>query len=259
MTSRNRNRSRAWFFTWDNPDEGQGHRLVDIFDGVEFVAQLERGAEGLIHLQGVIRFRNPRDGVGDWFGLCHWERCRNWRQAVKYCTKVDTRIDGPWTNVEGLKWRATLRDPLKEVVLYDWQREVLEIIKDEPDERTVHWYWEPVGCAGKTSLAKHVCLLYGKKAIYLTGRNRDVLFGVSNHLEEDDLHVALFGLSRQDEGYMNYKSLEQLKDGIIYSGKYESRMCVFNPPHVIVFANFPPDLAGLSIDRWNVVRIGGGA
>lgn len=252
-----RTRSRAWFFTWNNPEEGTVAQLGSTFSEVEYVCQLERGEEGTPHLQGVIRFKNPREGPGeDLFGLCHWERCRNWRAAVKYCTKVESRIDGPWTNVEGLTWRETIKDPLAGRELYWWQKNVLELIEGEPDNRSIYWLWEPEGCAGKTSLAKHICLKYPKKAIYLNGCNKDILFGVSTRLEESDIKVAIFGLSRQDASYMSYRSLEQLKDGIFYSGKYESRMCMFNPPHVLVFANFAPDMVSLSFDRWKVINIG---
>lgn len=257
MTSRKRSRSRCWFFTWNNPPDGCWAQFDTIFNGVEYVVQLEDA--GTPHLQGVIRYTNPRERVQeDLFGLCHWEVCRNWRAAVKYCTKVQSRIMGPWTNIEGLSWRATLKDPLADKELYGWQSDILNMIGTEPDDRTVYWYWDPVGCVGKTSLAKHICLKWGAKAMYLNGCNKDILFGVATRLEDEDLQVCLFGLSRQDADYMSYKSLEQIKDGIFYSGKYESRMCMFNPPHVIVFANFPPDVRMLSDDRWTIYRIDDG-
>ena len=26
----------------------------------------------------------------------HWEICHSWKKALLYCSKSDTRIDGPW-------------------------------------------------------------------------------------------------------------------------------------------------------------------
>ena len=130
MTSRKRTRSRCWFFTWNNPPDGVWAQFDEIFDDCQYVVQLEDA--GTPHLQGCIRFENPRDGPGaKRFGLCHWEKSR-WPSAVKYCTKVETRIAGPWTNVEGLSWRATIKSPLFGKELFDWQIEILELIKNDP-------------------------------------------------------------------------------------------------------------------------------
>lgn len=254
MTSRT-NRSRAWFFTVDNVGIGDAAqfelnlRNTGISD---YVFQLERAESGMIHFQGVCRFDNPRENWPDI--QCHWERCRNWRAAVKYCTKVDTRIGGPWTNIEGLRFRKTIQDPLLGLELYSWQKDILTMLEKTPDDRKVYWYWDRTGNSGKTSLAKHICLRY-KSAIYLNGCSRDVLCAISKQLEERDVDIAIFGLSRQDYNQISYKSLEILKDGIGFSGKYESGMFMCGAMHVIVFANFPPILSHLSIDRWQIVNI----
>ena len=47
----------------------------------------------------------------------------------------------------------------------------------------------------------------------------------------------------------NYEALESLKNGAMFSPKYESKSKVYDMPHVIVFANWQPDRIGLSIDN----------
>ena len=51
---------------------------------------------------------------------------------------------------------------------------------------------------------------------------------------------------------MSYSAIESLKDGLLFSGKYEGGVKLFPPPHVVIFANFLPDMTKLSIDRWDI-------
>lgn len=172
---------------------------------------------------------------------------------MKYCSKVEGRIDGPWTNVPGLTFRKTIRDPLAGKTLYAWQQEILNLIKTEPDDRTINWFWDRNGRTGKTTLGKHITMNYN--ALFVNGKANDICCAAATILEERDIDIVIFGLTRSDEARLSYRALESLKDGIFFSGKYESRQCIFNPPHIIVFANFAPNLGALSADRWNIFEI----
>ena len=55
--------------------------------------------------------------------------------------------------------------------------------------------------------------------------------------------------------YVSYEAIESVKDMFFYSGKYEGGAICGNCPHVLVFANHPPDTSKMSIDRWNIVQI----
>ena len=47
---------------------------------------------------------------------------------------------------------------------------------------------------------------------------------------------------------------QDLKDGLIVSGKYESEVKSLNTnPHIFVFANIPPQEKKMSSDRWNII------
>lgn len=241
-------KSRAWFFTWDKPDIDFVEQLRSTFGDLEFVFQLECANSGLIHVQGVMRFKNP---VSKWPNVnCHWERCRNWRSAIKYCSKVSTRIDGPWTNIKGLKWRDTVIDPMKGKTLYKWQAEIIDTIKDKPDDRKVYWYWDPEGNTGKSCLAKHIRMKYS--CIVLNGTAKDCFCALKTRLEDNDIKIVIFDLSRSQKNYVSYQAIEQIKNGMFFSGKYESNDIIMNPPHLIVFANFEPDHEKLSLDRWKI-------
>ena len=85
-------------FTINNPSR------VDLPKDWESVAvycvwQLEEGEEGTRHLQGYAIFPNPLRLSGCKKHHCgaHWEPRRgNHSQAKAYCTKLDTRIEGPF-------------------------------------------------------------------------------------------------------------------------------------------------------------------
>jgi len=90
-------RGRHFCFTWNNPpdDEVAGERLRGLIPDF-YVFQREQGANGTVHLQGIISFPNPRTigGVGRGFPM-HIEFMRGTiEEAVAYCTKEDTRVPG---------------------------------------------------------------------------------------------------------------------------------------------------------------------
>jgi hypothetical protein len=56
--------------------------------------------------------------------------------------------------------------------------------------------------------------------------------------------------------YMQYGVLEQLKDQLIFSPKYESVCKVLpQPVHVIVFCNEMPDITKMTEDRYSFVEL----
>ena len=49
--------------------------------------------------------------------------------------------------------------------------------------------------------------------------------------------------------------MESFKNGRFFSPKYGSCLKRFKPPHVVVFANYMPDLEKLSMDRWDIMDL----
>lgn len=69
--------------------------------------------------------------------------------------------------------------------------------------------------------------------------------------------IIIYDIPRTQLEYVNYDALEKLKNGMAMSGKYEGGMILMPHPHVVVFANQPPDESKLSSDRWFIHEIGG--
>lgn len=144
--------------------------------------------------------------------------------------------------------------PLKLIKeLRPWQQDIENLILSEPDDRTIHWYWEPMGNFGKTSLIKYLLVKYNFITFSRATKSADILT-----VADIKKTCYLFDFARSQEGFCPWIALEQLKDGLISDSKLkkESRNLVMDSPHIIVFANWPPDTSALSADRWHIVRLG---
>jgi hypothetical protein len=204
---------------------------------------------GVPHIQGYVSLKKKErmTGLSKYPGLerASWRPCRNEKALIDYCLK-----DGNIAFEMGIPKKV--EDPMIGLELKPWQIEICELVKTKPDKRTIHWYWESTGCVGKTTLAKHLAL---QGALVVSGKASDIKCAIAKMTIKPE--IVIFCCPRNSEGYMSYDALEQVKDGMFFSGKYESEMVLFNNPHVIVFANFKPDEAKLSIDRWKIVNLGG--
>lgn len=92
-------RAKHWCFTINNPDlESDKTRFDEAPDRDYCVVQLERGEDGTLHLQGVIGFTKQKyfNTLKTLHARAHWEVARSVPQAIAYCRKEETRVDGPW-------------------------------------------------------------------------------------------------------------------------------------------------------------------
>ena len=103
--------------------------------------------------------------------------------------------------------------------------------------------------AGKTTFCKYLCAKYN--GIVIEGKKNDILYVAAEY--ESDLYIM--DIERTAEDYVSYASIEKIKNGLYMSGKFEGRMIIRNCPHVIIFANFEPDIEALSKDRWHIVNL----
>ena len=134
--------------------------------------------------------------------------------------------------------------------LKDWQSSVKQIIEGEVCDRSVYWMYDESGGAGKSFMSGYL-QTHHNAFIISGGKVADIAHAY------DEQPIVVFDLPRTIADHMDhiYSVIESLKNGCIFSGKYESRTKTFETPHVIVFANFKPDLTKLSEDRWKVSSI----
>ena len=137
-------RVKNYCFTWNNYEKDDIKRLLEYFGMMgsqKYVFQEEKGENKTKHLQGYVGFNRAVrfDTLKKFNEKIHWERCRNVKQSIEYCMKVDTRVGEVYT--KGIeKPRRAVIDPLGDKKLKDWQKEVIEIIKQKADDRSVYWF-----------------------------------------------------------------------------------------------------------------------
>lgn len=238
-----------WFFTLNNYDLEQIEHMEQVlkFECDWYVFQEEKGEKGTQHLQGTVKFKQRKrlTEIKKFNPKIHWEHTKCVKSAIAYCLKQETRCGKQWVYGIELPEEVEVEDP------HGWQLEIMEILKEKPDKRTIHWFWEPEGNVGKTTLCKFLVVRH--ECLMLTGKSHDMYNMIAKFPNKRKLFIVDCPRSAQE--YINYGAIEQMKNGLIFSGKYEGHLLVFNCPHVFVFANQPPDKSKMSMDRWNIQRI----
>jgi len=126
-----------------------------------------------------------------------------------------------------------------------WEQVLHDIISAPPDPRHVHWFVDEIGESGKTINAKS--LYFNHDAYYCTGGKSADIAHAYNYQP-----IVVFNLvASQDKTTQEYlyKVLEEFKDGIFSSGKYQSCVKTFSIPHVIVMSNDFPDESKMKKSR----------
>lgn len=133
-----------------------------------------------------------------------------------------------------------------------WQLALEKTLQSTPDDRSIVWICDPVGGSGKSSFIRYYLTKYPGSAAVLAGKVADMAY-----MWEADYGAAFFDLTRTQAEQADhlYSFAESLKNGILVSSKYESRLKLFSPPHVIFFSNGPPSPGKWSLDRLRYYEI----
>ena len=146
-----------------------------------------------------------------------------------------------------------------EIGFRPWQSKLLKLLDRDPDDRTIIWIYDTVGNTGKSWFAKQMCMLYPQKYRRTTdlGNSRDAATMIEGELQSGWESWGLFiNMARQAEHHSRmYQYMENIKDGQITTQKYQGKSLEFDEPHLVIFANWPPRVNQLSMDRWKIFEI----
>ena len=152
---------------------------------------------------------------------------------------------GQVKEIEAVEWRP-------------WQIDMLEYVKN-PTKRRIIWVVGEKGNEGKTFFQDKIEEQYGRHRVCtmsLTESSKDILH-IMRKCVDMQTDIFLFNIVKSVYiNDVNYKILEDIKDGKALARKYNSKMMRFKTPNVIiVFSNMYPDTKGFSKDRWLIFKI----
>lgn len=247
--------SIKWVFTLHNYSKND----IDMFNNT-FVTNVtkflifseEVGKSGQTnHLQGYVEF-TKRTRPFEYFSnkTIHWEKAKGSREDnIKYIRKEGGNVYFNGVLERKLKVIETQK-------LYPWQQQVVNLIKEEPNDRTINWYYEIYGNSGKSALVKYLCYNHG--AIILSNKGSDMKYMIVKYYEKHHKYpeIIIIDIPRSiDLQYFSYTAVEEIKNGCFFSSKYECEQVLMNSPHILVFSNEEPEYSKMSNDRWNVNKI----
>lgn len=138
-----------------------------------------------------------------------------------------------------------------EIEFRPWQSKLWERLQLPPDDRKIIWICDKNGGAGKSRFTKWMNLNNHAVVFKQFGGTRDSASIIADAVARGwDQRVVICDLARNFEDKEIYTALECLKDGMVTTTKYVGKTVAFKCPHVVVFANFWPNIFKMSKDRW---------
>lgn len=164
--------------------------------------------------------------------------------------------------------KQALQVSFSTTTLRPWQEACLQTLASQ-SQRQISWFWDSKGNVGKTWFAQRQVALEGY--LYLeSGPRRDLAHALAVAAEGSTVAgicvdlTKSFASSGESSDLITRLApimglLEAVKNGMVYSGKYSSKVTYLTDCKVLVVANFAPSTeqraALLSQDRWDVHEI----
>jgi len=133
-----------------------------------------------------------------------------------------------------------------------YQSELRTILDGPADSRKIIFIVDPVGNSGKTWFSQLYFSLHPERVQLLgPGKVVDLAYAI-----DESKSVFFFDIPRLAVQFFQYSIGESLKDGVIFSSKYDSRTkrltCAPAHAHVVIMMNEYPNMQAYSADRYDI-------
>jgi len=140
---------------------------------------------------------------------------------------------------------------LEQHELKGWQARLKETIDGDADDRTIVFVVDEIGNSGKSWFAHWYSQKEKGTQVMLPGKKADMAYAL-----DSTIRVLFVDAPRSKQGeFIQYDFLEDVKNGYVFSTKYESRVKTLSRVHVVVNMNEMPDMTKLSADRYHILKI----
>lgn len=186
-----------------------------------------------------------------------FEQLRDWfKECTEYPTDLEVLEQFPslWGRYRNscIEFRRLLAPsiPIVDGDFREWQSIVNDVVEGEPHPRKIGFVVDPEGNHGKSWLTAYWYTKRTDVQRLSIGKRDDLAYAI-----DCSKSLFVFDIPRGQLEYLQYSVLEQLKDRMIFSPKYESTTKILmKTPHVIVFTNEEPDYNKMTSDRYEVYR-----
>lgn len=231
-------------------------KWIEFCQWTEYAIGLEWGMEGRLHFQCFFKHNKiknkkslfktikrltdtwPPDMILMAEGNPHVSSSHDPKALVKYVLE-------PSKNRAGLLQKINVEEhylgedipPLEK--MDPWCTQALSFLESITDNRQILWIYDPSGGAGKSQLAKYLCIHKEGKGLGY-GKVADIQHIAAQ--SKSKLFVANLTRARgRDVGSLDiFQALEGIRDGFFMDTKYKSREILRHPSKIIVFANIKP-------------------
>lgn len=138
--------------------------------------------------------------------------------------------------------------------LRGWQADLGIQLRLNPDPRKIFFVVDVVGNAGKSWFVDYWTHLHSNCLVMHPAKHADMALVLKQCRPKPK--TVFIDCPREKLDFFSYTFLEDLKNGRVFSTKYESVMVKMRVPHVVMMMNEDPDLRKLSRDRYELIRIG---
>lgn len=269
----------------------QGHKGVYVIYGKEVGESGTPHLQGFVSFPSRKRLSYVKKAIGQ----AHFSMARMIDNSIEYCKKdknfvefgtrpVDNKKKGKRTDLESFKEDVkrgnldlkSLREKHSMVCarferfvglyirdnapayrvdsfpLREWQETLNGRLNGPVNPREITFLVDATGNQGKTWFFRYYEQNHPDTTqIILPGKKADMAYVL-----RENNRVVFFDCPKSKQGeFIQYDFLEEVKNGNVFSGKYECKEKRFAPPHVVVAMNEPPNENLLSADRYDIIRL----
>jgi hypothetical protein len=156
---------------------------------------------------------------------------------------------------------VALTDPVEiHAEVKEWYTHLSAILEEIPkrSDRRIHIVVDHVGNAAKSTFCRQLEAKFPQRTIVMSpGKDADLACCLKKLLSsKTGATVLCYDMPRSksdgEKDYCSFFFLESVKNGKVFSPKYDSNQLPLQPMHVVVFRNSLPTFNQLSLDRFRV-------